>query len=65
MGGSEGKQSFEQAERLCEQYGKPLEAEHWGRYLAIHPDGRITDGRIVLDTDQGDTDHGRRVIVNP
>ena len=27
--------------QLYEQYGKPLEAEHWGKYLAVHPDGRI------------------------
>jgi hypothetical protein len=27
-------------DRLYEQYGKPLEAEHWGEYLAISPDGR-------------------------
>lgn len=26
--------------RLYEQYGKPLEAEHRGEYVAIAPDGR-------------------------
>ena len=25
---------------LYAKYGKPLEAEHWGKYLAVHPDGR-------------------------
>lgn len=37
---SEAKRVFEQTERLYEQYGKPLEAEHWGKFLAVHPDGR-------------------------
>ena len=27
-------------DRLYQQHGKPLEAEHWGKYLAVHPDGR-------------------------
>lgn len=26
-------------DRLYEQYGRPLEREHWGRYLAVSPDG--------------------------
>ena len=26
-------------DRLYEQHGKPLEAEHWGEYLAISEDG--------------------------
>lgn len=33
------------ADQLYELYGKPLEAEHWGKYVAIAP-----DGRTVLDT---------------
>lgn len=47
---SEAKRSFEQTERLYEQYGKPLEAEHWGKYLAVHPDGRtvLTDDYETL-----------------
>lgn len=24
---------------IYEQYGKPLEPVHWGKYLAVHPDG--------------------------
>lgn len=38
---SEAKRFFEQTDRLYEQYGKPLEAEHWGKYAAIHQDGRV------------------------
>lgn len=30
----------ETGDRLYQQHGKPLEAEHWGKYLAVHPDGR-------------------------
>ena len=30
----------EAGDRLYQQHGKPLEAEHWGKYLAVHPDGR-------------------------
>ena len=26
---------------LYEIYGKPLEAKHWGKLLAVSPDGRI------------------------
>ena len=26
--------------QLYEKYGKPLEAEHWGKFAAIHQDGR-------------------------
>ena len=37
---SEAKGFFEQTDRLYERYGKPLEAEHWGKYAAIPPDGR-------------------------
>ncbi|MGH2585847.1 MAG: hypothetical protein ACRDJE_13120 [Dehalococcoidia bacterium] len=27
-------------DRIYERYGKPLEAEHWGEFLAVAPDGR-------------------------
>jgi hypothetical protein len=30
----------QQGDRLYEQYGRPLEAEHWGEYVVITPDGR-------------------------
>jgi hypothetical protein len=36
-----------QAERLYEQYGKPLEAAHRGEYVAIFPDGRTVLGSSV------------------
>ena len=35
------------ADRLYDQYAKPLEAEHWGEFIAIHPE----DGRTLMDAD--------------
>ncbi len=43
---------FSDTDQLYEQYGKPLEAEHWGKYLAVHPDGRTIladDYRVLTD----------------
>jgi hypothetical protein len=37
----------EQADRLYEQYGKPLEAVHRGEHVAIFPDGRTVLGPSV------------------
>ena len=39
-----GQPQMEQAESLYELYGKPLEKEHWGEYVAIFPDGRCVLG---------------------
>jgi hypothetical protein len=41
-----------QAIKLYERYGKPLEHEHWGEYVAIFPDGQTvlgTSPHEVLD----------------
>lgn len=43
------QQLMEQAERLYEQYGRPLEQEHWGEYIAIFPDGRFLLGPSRLE----------------
>ncbi len=45
-----GQQLMKQAERLYEQYGIPLEKEHWGEYIAIFPDGRWVLGLSRLET---------------
>ena len=37
---------FERVNALYERYGKPLEAEHWGKFIAI-----ASDGRTLLGTD--------------
>ena len=42
-------QLLEQADRLYEQFGRPLEQEHWGEYMAIFPDGRFLLGRSRLE----------------
>lgn len=36
-------------EQLYERFGKPLEAEHRGRYLAISPAGETILGATLLD----------------
>jgi len=40
----------EEGDRLCERYGKPLEAEHWGEYAMITRDGRIVVAPTLVDT---------------
>jgi hypothetical protein len=42
----------EQADRLYEQYGKPLEVDHWGKFIAIAPDGRTVMGASMLEAAQ-------------
>ena len=39
----------QEAERLYEKYGKPLEAEHQGQYLAISPEGQTLLGPTLLE----------------
>lgn len=38
-----------QADALYEHYGKPLETEHRGKYVAISPDGETIIGLTVLE----------------
>ncbi len=58
------RQAKELGDRLYERYGKPLEAEHWGKYLAIHPDGRIAlDADYKTLTDRAYTELGTEVYV--
>ena len=42
------QQLTKQADSLYKQYGKPLEQEHWGEYVAIFLDGRTLLGPDVL-----------------
>jgi hypothetical protein len=44
--------SLEEANAVYEQYGKPLEAEHDGKFLAVSPDGRTLVGLTLLDVAQ-------------
>ncbi|HET8626248.1 MAG TPA: hypothetical protein VFL91_02455 [Thermomicrobiales bacterium] len=45
----EERQRIAEADRLYEQFGKPLEARHAGRYVAISRDGRTIVGPTLLD----------------
>ncbi len=38
------KPTLEEIERLYEQHAKHLEATHWGKFLALAPDGRFIVG---------------------
>lgn len=53
-----------QADELYERYGKPLEAEHWGEYLAISPKGEIILGFSPLEAAQKATEaFGRGIFL--
>ncbi len=43
---------IEQGDRLYEQYAKPLEAEHWGEYIAISPSGQVVLGHDLTEVAQ-------------
>jgi hypothetical protein len=36
-------------EALYERYGKPLEADHWGEYVAISESGQVLLGPVLVD----------------
>jgi hypothetical protein len=38
-----------EGKQLYEQYGRPFEAEHWGEYVAISPDGRTVLAPTLAD----------------
>ena len=38
------EKTLDEEDALYERYGKPLEAEHWGKFIAIAPDGRTLLG---------------------
>jgi len=40
---------MDQSDKLYAQYGKPLEQDHWGEYVAIFPDGRTVVGTSLMD----------------
>ena len=37
-------EALKQSDELYERYAKPLEAGHWGEFVAIYPDGRTVIG---------------------
>lgn len=38
------------ADKLYEEYGKPLEKKHWGEYVAISQSGKTVLGSTLLET---------------
>jgi hypothetical protein len=42
-------QRKQQSDRLYEQYGRPLEGEHWGEFVVITPDGRTLLAPTPID----------------
>ena len=38
-----------EGDRLYEQYGKPLEEDHWGEYLVVTPEGEWILGATDLE----------------
>lgn len=47
-GKAEANALLRESDDLYERYGTPLEAEHWGEYVAITRDGRTLLGPSVL-----------------
>lgn len=40
------------ADKLYKKYGKPLESEHLGKYLAVSPDGKTLLGPTLIEVAQ-------------
>lgn len=40
---------LKQSDQLYEQFGKPLEKEHWGEYLVVSVDGQYVYGPDELE----------------
>lgn len=39
----------EQAQKLYERYGKPLESQHYGSYVAVSLEGKTVLGNTLLE----------------
>ena len=58
------QQLMKQADSLYKQYGRPLEQEHWGEYVAIFPDGRTLVGPdLLVVSDQALAEFGKGSFV--
>ncbi|MBM2826007.1 MAG: hypothetical protein HW403_71 [Dehalococcoidia bacterium] len=49
-------QLMQQSEELYDKYGKPLESDHQGEYLAISPEGKTLLGQDLLEVMKEATD---------
>ncbi|HZQ34604.1 MAG TPA: hypothetical protein VFD32_01640 [Dehalococcoidia bacterium] len=45
---AEGQPADELYDELYDRYARPLEAEHWGEFMIIAPDGRYVLGDSLL-----------------
>ena len=41
-----------QAEELYEEYVKPLEADHWGKFIAVGADGQTVMGKALHEVSE-------------
>ena len=58
------EEAVKQGDELYERYGKPLEAEHWGEFVAVAPDGRtiVGDNPYKIDMEAWNTFGGEAVM---
>ena len=60
MDDSEGRNDLD----IYHRHVKPLEAEHWGKYAAIHPDGRTLVGEDYhLLKERGHAELGKGIHI--
>ena len=52
MSGEDQQTLHQQSETLYEQYGKPLEHEHWGEYVVISSAGDTVLGATLVEAAQ-------------
>lgn len=50
----------QESDRLYDLYGKSLEAEHWGEYVAI-----ARDGRLLLGKDRRNLTRDAKEVLGP
>jgi hypothetical protein len=54
----------DERDQLYERFGKPLEAEHWGQFAAIAPDGRVYLAPTMVEAaEQADSEFGPGVYL--
>ena len=46
---TDSKKLQQESDDLYERYGRPLEAEHWGEYVAISREGKTVVGPTLID----------------
>jgi len=46
---TDSKKLQQESDDLYERYGRPLEAEHWGEYVAISREGKTVIGMNLME----------------